>query len=175
MRLLAFLAAFLMASLTAAQAQSVTFGGERYSQKYRQNVNAAHSYVELVRDGDSLQGWTTLVTLHAFPRMQDPTGAAAALVKTVRQRDRSTPINLITNPATGEAMLDFLAFKGDLVEFNLFKYAPAAGGQGVVAVQFAERFRLGEFDANDVKQLRQRAVNEMAGFDVGPARAAFAR
>jgi hypothetical protein len=116
-----------------------------------------------------------LVTLHAFPQARDVAAAAGALARTVRQRDASTKMRLIANDATGEAMLDFLAFKGDLVEFNVFKYAPAANGRGVVAVQFARRFRLGELDAEVVKQLRQRAVNDMAGFDVSPARAAFAR
>jgi hypothetical protein len=178
MRVLAVLAlvlAVLQATLSAAEAQSVTFGGERYSQKYRQFVNASHSYVELGRDGESLKGWTKLITLHVFPQTADPKAAVGALARTVRQRDKSARMSLIANDATGESMLDFLAFQGDLAEFNVFKYAPAGNGRGVVAVQFARRFRLGELDADEVRRLRQRAVDEMAGFDVGPARAAFAR
>ncbi len=172
---LALVLAALLSTLSAAEAQSVSFGGERYSPRHQQTVNASHSYVELGRDRESLKGWTKLVTLHAFPQASDAAAAAGALARTVRQRDASTKMRLIANDATGEAMLDFLAFKGEVAEFNVFKYAPAANGRGVVAVQFARRFRLGELDAEDVKQLRQRAVNEMAGFDVSPARAAFAR
>ena len=178
MRVLAVLAlvlAALLSTLSAAEAQSVSFGGERYSPRHQQTVNASHSYVELGRDGESLKGWTRLVTLHAFPQARDVAAAAGALARTVRQRDASTKMRLIANDATGEAMLDFLAFKGEVGEFNVFKYAPAASGRGVVAVQFARRFRLGELDAEDVKQLRERSINEMAGFNMGPARAAFAR
>jgi hypothetical protein len=178
MRVLAVLTlvlATLLATLSAAEAQSVSFGGERYSPRHQQTVNASHSYVELGRDGESLKGWTKLVTLHAFPQTNDPKAAVGALARTVRQRDKSTKMSLIANDATGESMLDFLAFQGDVAEFNVFKYAPAGNGRGVVAVQFARRFRLGELDAEDVKRLRQRAVNEMASFDVSPARAAFAR
>ena len=113
--------------------------------------------------------------MHAFPQTNDPKAAVGALARTIRQRDASTKMRLIANDATGESMLDFLAFKGEVAEFNVFKYAPAANGRGVVAVQFARHFRLGELDAEEVRQLRQRAVNEMAGFDVSPARAAFAR
>ena len=172
-----FLVGFVLflAAASAAQAQSVSFGGERFSQKYRQNVNASHSYVELGRDGESLKGWTKLVTLHAFPQADDPKAAVGALARTVRQRDKSAKMGLMANDATGESLLDFLAVQGDVVEFNVFKYAPAGNGRGVVAVQFARRFRLGELDANDVRQLRQRAVNEMAAFDVSPARAVLAR
>jgi hypothetical protein len=178
MRVLAVLAlvlAALLSTLSAAEAQSVSFGGERYSPRHQQTVNASHSYLELGRDGESLKGWTKLVTLHAFPQARDAAAAAGALARTVRQRDASTKMRLIANDTTGEAMLDFLAFKGDLAEFNVFKYAPAASGRGVVAVQFARRFRLGELDADDVKQLRERSINEMAGFNMAPARAAFAR
>ena len=178
MRVLAVLAlvlAALLSTLSAAEAQSVSFGGERYSPRHQQTVNASHSYVELGRDGESLKGWTKLVTLHAFPQASNAAAAAGALARTVRQRDASTKMRLIVNDATGEAVLDFLAFKGEVGEFNVFKYAPAASGRGVVAVQFARRFRLGELDADDVKQLRERSIDEMAGFNMGPARAAFAR
>jgi hypothetical protein len=181
MRLLAFLAAFVMASLTAAQAQSVTFGGERYSQKYRQNVNAAHSYVELVRDGESLKGWTKLVTLHAFPQADDSKAAVEALVQFARQRDKSikmglsTRLGLMADNANGESMFQFFALEDDVFEFNVLKFAPAANGGGVVAVQFAHRFRVNEIEADEASRLMKRAVNEMESFDVGPARAAFAR
>jgi hypothetical protein len=104
----------LLSTLSAAEAQSVSFGGERYSPRHQQTVNASHSYVELGRDGESLKGWTRLVTLHAFPQARDVAAAAGALARTVRQRDASTKMRLIANDATGEAMLDFLAFKGEV-------------------------------------------------------------
>ena len=176
MRVLAVLAlvlAALLSTLSAAEAQSVTFGGERYSPLHQQTVNASHSYVELGRDGESLKGWTKLVTLHAFPQANDAAAAAGALARTVRQRDPSTKMRLIANDATGEAMLDFLAFKGDLAEFNVFKYAPASHGGGVVAVQFSQRFR-GSIEPEDVMEMSRRTIG-MAHFDMNLARAVLGR
>ena len=62
---------------------------------------------------------------------------------------------------------------GDVVEFNVYKYAPA--GKGLVAAQFAYRFNHGEQDASEVKELRQRAARVMTDFDMTAVKSYFER
>ena len=60
------------------------------------------------------------------------------------------------------------------MEFNVFKYARAANGAGLIALQYAQRLKAADMDVADFRALRQRSVEEMAHTDVGPARDYFA-
>jgi hypothetical protein len=60
------------------------------------------------------------------------------------------------------------------MEFNVFKYARATNGPGLIALQYAQRLKADDMDVADFRKLRQRSVEEMARTDVGPARDYFA-
>ena len=50
------------------------------------------------------------------------------------------------------------------MEFNVFKYTPA--GNELVALQFARRVKLGEVDADELRGIRERAISEIAQYDM---------
>ena len=101
--------------------------------------------------------------------------AAANLANLIRQRYSTAKYKAINNPKTSEAIIDFLlpVPKSELMEFNVFKYAPA--GDGLVALQFARRVKLGELDADELSGIRQRAIKEMAAYEMGPVKAYFGK
>ena len=76
---------------------------------------------------------------------------------------------MISNPKTAEAMIDFLipVPNSELMEFNVFKYTPA--GNELVALQFARRVKLGEIDADELREIRKNALDELARYEMQPA------
>ena len=162
---------WLLVGLLPADAGSaaVDFGGERFINQFEGPTKTGR-LVEFVRAGETVKTWTKLVGFYSYPDLgNDATHGAAGLAQVLKQRNLK--FQLINNPKTSEAIIDFLAFDNETVEFNVFKYAPAA--KGLVAAQYARRFKLGELDADDVKALRQRAVEEMSRFDMAPVKAHF--
>ena len=61
------------------------------------------------------------------------------------------------------------------MEFNVFKYARAANGQGLVAMQYAQHIKLGDLDVEGMRALRTRSVDDMAQTDISQAQDYFAR
>ena len=84
---------------------------------------------------------------------------------------------LTADPKTGEAIIDFLTWApgSDVMEFNVFKYAEAANGEGLVALQYAQHIKTDDMDVADFRKLRQSSVEAMAHTDIGPARDYFAK
>jgi hypothetical protein len=161
--------------LARAQGHAITFDGQAYVKKYE--AEQAHDrFTEFGLDGETLDTWTKLVTFHSFPQSgNDAKLEAGNLIKFIRQRDPAVRFGLIENPLTKEAIVDFLLSPKDseIVEFNVFKYAPAPDGVGLIAAQYNFRFKLGEVDGEEMKKIRQRAIDEMAKFDMAAVRAHF--
>jgi hypothetical protein len=49
----------------------------------------------------------------------------------------------------------------------------AADTPAFIALQFAQRVKLGEIDADELRKIRERAVDEMAAYDMAPVKAFF--
>ena len=81
----------------------------------------------------------------------------------------------ISNTGTSEAIIDFLlpVPKSEMREFNAFKYTPT--GNRLVALQFARRVKLGEIDAKELSDIRQRVIKEMLDYEMGPVKAYFGK
>jgi hypothetical protein len=60
-----------------------------------------------------------------------------------------------------------------MMEFNMLKYVPA--GDGLVALQFARRVKLGETDAEELSGIRQRAIKEIVAYEMGPVKMYFGK
>ena len=162
------------AALAHADAPTFTFGGETYLKKFEAQGLAPNAQVEFGLASESLEGWTRLVTLHSFAQGGNDAGrAAAALANLVRENYKGAPLRLMTSAQSAEAIIDFLisAPNSDVMEFNVFKYAPA--GDGLIAFQFARRIRFGEVDGAALREIRERAVSEVAQYDMAPVRAFF--
>jgi hypothetical protein len=171
-RVAALVLVILTANLVAGASDDldpITFAGEDYKVAHKDARDGGNSLVELLRDGDKLETWHKLVAFHRFPNSgESPKDAALALAALLKQRDPQTKFAIIENPKTREVIIDFMASdKGtDQVELNVFKYARHHSKKGLVAIQFAERFRLGEANGEGVKKSRQTAIDETAAFDI---------
>jgi hypothetical protein len=155
---------------------SFKFGGEDFVQKFEVKGRAPNAQIEFGLATEPLKDWTRLVTLHSFVQNgNDAKRAAATLANLVRERYKGAKYRVISNARTGEATIDFLipVPNSELMEFNVFKYAPA--GSELVAFQFAQRVKLGEIDADELRAVRERAIGEMTDYDMASVKVFFGK
>lgn len=170
-RLFSAAVALLAASpLAAADPVPVEFLGETYTAAYSDAAPSGNGLVELVRSGEKVESWSKLVAVHRFSSNTDsPKQAVKTLAAVLKRRDPTAAYGMIENPRTHEAMIDFLASEAgsDTIEFNVFKYARHPSGKGLVAFQFAQRFKVGEVTPEDFSRVRRAAVDATAHLDMG--------
>jgi len=175
-KIVAFLFLLTTVSFAGADTHLFKFGGEDFTQKFEVKSRAPNAQIEFGLPNEKLPAWTKLVTLHFFATSgNDAKRAAATLANLIRERHKGTKYAVITNQRTSEAIIDFLlpVPNTELMEFNVFKYSPA--GNELVALQFAQRVKLGEIDAEELSVIRQRALKEMGNYDMAPVKAFFGK
>jgi hypothetical protein len=166
--LLSFLA---LAAAALAEPASLSFGGDRFVEKYARSGPQA-AIIEFVPPDQTLDNWTSLVGFRGLWESKGTAAdAAAALARVTGERYPASKPRILAKGA--EAMVVFVAAppNDDLVEFNVFKYGRAPDGRGIVSFQYARRFR--GLDPEDVRRLGQRWVSEAATFDLGIVHAAL--
>ncbi|HEY8248360.1 MAG TPA: hypothetical protein VIG38_13890 [Hyphomicrobium sp.] len=184
MRMLAALAALAASvSLAVAEVPTLEFAGEHYTLNFEEQATLpdgrpGDGVAEFTLAGETVDDWSKLFAYHAYPEMgDDPVAAVKLLGKIVKQTNKDANYAIIENETTGEAIIDFLTWtpESDIMEFNVFKYARAASGQGLVALQYAQHIKLGELDVEGMRALRTRSVDDMAKTDISEAQGYFAR
>lgn len=175
MRAIGLALALVVIMLTGGAAwaadDTVIFAGATFAKKHEAR-NGPNAIVEFTSDGESIEAWTRLFAFHAFTATtDDPVRAARRLGALVKQRNPAAKFSVIKSNTGPEVIIDFLTWPPDdsTLEFNVFKYGPAA--KGLVAAQFARRFKLGDMSADKVKAMRHEMLEAMAKFDLGQARA----
>ncbi len=183
MRLLPVLAALLaFVSLARAETPTVEFGGEQYTLNFEDQAvlpdgRPGEGLAEFTLAGETVEDWSKLFAYHAYPEMgDDPVAAVKVLGKIVKETNKDANFAIIENETTGEAIIDFLTWapESDVMEFNVFKYARAANGKGLVAMQYAQHIKLGDLDVEGMRALRTRSVDDMAATDIAQAQNYFA-
>jgi hypothetical protein len=170
-----------MASVRAED-QSVEFAGETYhldnhDRAKHPDGSAGDGVAEFTLEGETVNDWSKLFAYHIYPGVSDsPKLAAETLGKTVKDNNKDANYSLTKDDKSGEAIVDFLTWApgSDVMEFNVFKYAKAGDGQGLIALQYAQRFKSKDIPVEEFRKLRERMVGEMSQTDVGPAREFFA-
>lgn len=174
---------FLLAApaLSLADVPDLEFGGQRYhlGPEYQDEGagGAGFSAAEFTLDGETVPDWTKLFAFHNYPGLDaEPAVAAATVRETVLEQYKDASLAITDVPGSDEAILDFLTYDPDrdVMEFDVFKYARAADGEGLMALQFAQRFPAADFDKKAFPALRARIIDEMARTNVAPAQAYFA-
>jgi hypothetical protein len=162
-------------ALGRAETAAFTFGGERFVKKFEVRGLAPNQQVEFGLENETLEGWTSLVTLHSFVRSGNvPANAAANLANVLRQRYPGSPYKIATHPKTSETIIDFMIpANADVLEFNVFKYAPAGGE--LVALQFARRIKFRDMTRDEMAAIRQRALDEIADYEISAVKAYFGK
>jgi hypothetical protein len=170
-----------MASVRAED-QTVEFAGETYHLDYQDRAkhpdgSSGDGVAEFTLEGETVNDWTKLFAYHIYPDVPaDPALAAETLGKTVKENNKDANYSLTKDDKSGEAIVDFLTWApgSDVMEFNVFKYAKAGDGQGLIALQYAQRFKSKDIPVEEFRKLRERMVAEMAHTDAQPARDYFA-
>jgi len=174
----------LAAAATPALADTATieFGGERFRLDYEDAARLddgrpGNALAEFTLNGQSVNDWTKLVSYYLYPEV----GAGAEVMvaevgKAVVENNPDAKYELHPGAGDGDAIIDFLTWTpgSDVMEFNVFRYAPAKYGPGLVALQYAERINADTFDVAAFRALRERKVAEIAAADMDPARRYFA-
>ena len=184
MRLLSVAIAMLAwVSLARAEAPSIEFAGERYTlnfedQAQQEDGSPGDGLAEFTLPGETVNDWSKLFAYHAYPEMgDDPVAAVKMVGKVVKETNKDANFAIVENEETGEAIIDFLTWtpESDVMEFNVFKYARAADGKGLVAMQYAQHIKLGDIDVEGMRALRTRTVDDMASEDISQAQGYFAK
>lgn len=176
---LCLVAASLMAR---AEDATVEFDGQSYRLDYQgaaqqPSGRQGNSLAEFTLQGETVNDWTKLFAFYLFPESgDDPVAMAETMGETTKELNPDANFKVIKNPQTGDAIIDFLTWSdgSDVMEFNVFRYARAEYGPGLVAMQYAQRFKLGDMSVEEFRALRAHAVDEMAESDMAQARDYFA-
>lgn len=137
--------AFALAALPAfaldafPDARAVAFDGRKLVLA-AQGDTRVERWREFIPEGEKLERWTRLASIREYPTHADPKALAGELLRALKRNHPDAPSSIIENKATGEVIVDFIAWPPDraFTEFNLFRYGKRDGG-GVVAQQYALR------------------------------------
>jgi hypothetical protein len=165
----------LSAALAEAQVGSIYFDGHMFVRAIADTKGGDH-FVEFRLQGQSNDNWTRRVVFHSFPDSgNDVKRGVGNMIKWIKERDPKVRFGLIENNS-GEVIVDFLLSPGvsDDVTFSCLRYTRAPDGKGLIALQYDERFQLGQVDGDDVKALRKRAIDAMAKFEMSEVKAWYA-
>jgi len=125
---------------------TVVFDGVAFHQASDEK-NARERLREYLPEGESFaragapETWTRLVSIREIADVDDPEAAARGLVAQRQAPNPLAPSQVAVNPSTGEVLVDFVTWPddGSFSEFNVFKYAKARKGGGIVISQYARR------------------------------------
>ena len=178
------LSLWLVAALLPARADPLPFdfGGERYTVDYQAQVKepdgtAGQGIAEFTLKGENVDNWTKLIGYHYYPeQVGTPAQAAANLGKYLKEINKDFTYALFNTKDKDDAVIEFMTWEGngEVVEFDVFKYARPEAGPGVIALQFAQRLKLKDMSVEEFQALRERAVAAMMTAETGPMRSYFA-
>ena len=167
MKTLLCLSAALLVVLGSIQAEApsaLEFGKVTFKKAFSDKSEAG-PFSEYLPAGQKLETWTKLMGYFVFSDPQNPMEAATLLARVVKEQNPGAQANVITNDATGEAIVDFVTWPKDqaFIEFNIWKYRKAPQG-GLIALQYAERAYDGQTDfLKNLKDRRSFLIETMAG------------
>lgn len=150
---IASIATALATTIVAATAQDslqvpgpIHFQGQDYNLVWTSQPAPNYVKQEYVPDDQEVKNFRNLILVELVVGDVTPAQAAAYQIETINARKANDPIvnhHVIQNENTGEVLLDFLIsdLRADppIVEWNAYRYAPYASGQGTVLFGISRR------------------------------------
>lgn len=171
----------MLALAAWAKPADVAFNGESFAPTFENTERGpdgtGHPFVEFTLPGETVDNWTQLFAYHDFADLDvTPDQAVAALGDVVKEQNKDANFAITEVPGGQEAIIDFLTWTpgSDVMEFNVFKYVHAREGNGLIAIQYAQRLNPDKLDVMAFREFRKKAVEEMMRVDPAPAQAYFA-
>jgi len=186
MRTLSLIIAVIVSAAAVSTAHAappaVEFEGQRYTLGFEDHTTLedgqmGDAIAEFTLPGETVEDWSKLFAFYAYPQMgDDPAAAVEAVGKAVKDANKDANYAISIDEETGEAIIDFLTWQpeSDVMEFNVFKYARAEDGRGLIAMQFAQHVTVADTDVEEMRALRVRAVKDMSNMDMEQAQTYFA-
>jgi hypothetical protein len=154
---------FVSMASVRAEDQSVEFAGETYHFDYHDRAkhpdsSSGDGVAEFTLEGETVNDWSKLFAYHIYPAAPDnPKLAAETLGKTVKDNNKDANYSLTEDAKSGEATVDFLTWApgSDVMEFNVFKCAKTGDGSGLIALQYAQRFKTKDIPVDEFRKLQR--------------------
>ena len=130
--------------------KNIKFGNETYTLEFKV-VNTVGEEREIlneyIRPPETLESWTKLISIRAYPKTTDPHELARSLAHRLdTQNDPKIPFQVAKSEDGNHTLIDFIMMDVDektdklnFVEFNVFVYKDNPHGEGAIAYQYAER------------------------------------
>lgn len=139
-----FLAASCLLTLPVSAESPATkpqlkFGEQTFSLEFTGGSAATGTVNEYIPEGETLQRWTKMIAVRTQPTGNDPGKAVGALVNALKTKNPQAKFAVWKSNDGKKVGVDFITWEGDIVEFNVFIYGPAASGTGLISHQYAER------------------------------------
>lgn len=124
----------------------ITFEGQSFELAWSSAPGGGYYKQEYVPAGQSVETYIEMFLVEAVTSPLRPIDAANGQVKLVQQRKGTDPVanfDIRQNEQSGEVVLDFLLsdLKANpiVVEWNVYRYVPRPGGEGVVLYALSRR------------------------------------
>jgi hypothetical protein len=137
-----YVALVSFASAGEPNARTVKFQDENYELAFVQEARG-EVLNEFVPQGETLEDWSSLLSVHVYPQRTDYKLLAGNLITALKQKNPLAQAALHTSADGKRSMVDFVTWagagEGTITEFNVFIYQLGADGKSTIAHQYAER------------------------------------
>ena len=163
---------FCLVQAAIAQDPSIQLDGEPFSKQFVGNPPNGDKLKEYVRETETFEKWTKLIGIRyqQLPGVgNDPKRVAQGMAQLVKEANPRSNSSIVANEKTSEAIIDFLTWPptAEYIEFNVFRYAKSSDGNGVISLQFANRFTSDTAPTvEQFKSLRKTWLSQAAAFDM---------
>lgn len=153
----------------------VDFLGDSYALSWTSHPTADYFKQEYLPDGQQSDSYTAMFMLDALTSQATPQGAVDGQIAGLEQRKASDPMvnyKQISNPETGEVILDFLLSDDSgptpILEWNAYRYTKL--GDGIALYAISRRAYGDDVEAfiGQLSQMRQDNIGALAEFDLPP-------
>lgn len=152
----------LAAETASTEKKSIEYDGEAYLLAHT-DATTDQALEEYLREGETLENWTKMVSVRAFKSFNDPKELVRLFVGELKKQHPNAPYEVARIPETREVLLDFVTWPpdGTYAEINIWKFRKISAG--VVAFQFA--LRKGDTRAvlTEYKKTRPQMLQVMTG------------
>lgn len=150
----------------------VNFNNTLFSLAWSSNPGTGYYKQEYLPAKEKSETYTKMFIIEALAGDLTPKEAAQSKISELEMRKKTDPVTnyqYITNPKTGEYILDFVISSGDIVEWNVYRYTQLTSPSKALVLFAYSRRAYGAASTaflKDLKVKRQADINSMAMFKV---------
>jgi hypothetical protein len=152
----------------------IQFMDDSYALSWTSHPTPDYFKQEYLPDGQQSDSYAAMFMVDALTSSGTPQGAVNSLIAGLEQRKPTDPMvnyNQISNPQTGDVILDFLVSVSGgapIIEWNAYRYTKLGDGVALYAIsRRAYGDDIGTF-LGQLSAMRQANISALADFDLPP-------